>query len=85
MRLSLPSPLRTAPDVRLQTRAEEMANAASHALACALPPLAWPMFAATAPRHHGALGVAAMAVFCATMVAVFLASAVYHALPAMKR
>ncbi|MFT3953938.1 MAG: hemolysin III family protein [Piscinibacter sp.] len=59
-----------------------MANAASHALACALPLIAWPALAAAAPRHAGRLGVASVAVFCATMVLVFLASAVYHALPA---
>ncbi|MBS0434907.1 MAG: hemolysin III family protein [Proteobacteria bacterium] len=81
MRVPLPALLRTAPRARLQTRAEEMANAASHALACALPLLAWPALAAAAPRHNGALGVAAVAVFCITMVLVFLASAVYHALP----
>lgn len=79
--MPLPALLRTAPRARLQTRAEEMANAASHALACALPLAAWPALAAAAPRHNGALGVAAVAVFCITMVLVFLASAVYHALP----
>ena len=52
-----------------------MANAASHALACALPLLAWPALAAAAPPQR-ALGVAAVAVFCITMVLVFLASAI---------
>ena len=78
-------PLRPAANrarARLQTRAEEMANAASHALACALPLLAWPALAVAAPRHNGALGVTtAVAVFCITMVLVFLASADHHALP----
>jgi len=73
---------RTATPSRPQTRAEEIANAASHALACALPLLAWPLLAATAQRQSGTPGVVAVAVFCATMVLVFLASAVYHALPA---
>ena len=82
MRLYLANPLRTAPGARSQTRAEEVANAASHALACALPVMAWPALVEAAPRHAGALGVPSMAVFCATMVLVFLASAVYHALPA---
>lgn len=81
MRLHLPSALRTAPTPRLQTRAEEIANAASHALACLLPVLAWPLLEAAAPRAGGPLGRASVAVFCATMVLVFLASAVYHALP----
>lgn len=75
---------RTATPSRPQTRAEEIANAASHALACALPVIAWPMLAGAAPRQAGALGVASVAVFCATMVLVFLASAIYHALPASR-
>jgi hemolysin III len=81
MRLPLPARLRTAPGPRAQTRAEEIANAASHAAACALPALAWPSLAVVARAHNGATGVAAMAVFCLTMAGVFLASAVYHALP----
>lgn len=81
MRLAFSALLKTAPRARPQTRAEEVANAASHALACVLPVAAWPALAAAAPRHNGALGTAAVAVFCATMVLVFLASAVYHALP----
>lgn len=81
MRLHLLPAPRTAPPPRPQTRAEEIANAASHALACALPLAAWPTLSAAAPRQAGALGTASVAVFCITMVAVFLASAVYHALP----
>jgi len=81
MRLHLPAALRTAPEARAQTRAEEIANAASHALACALPLLAWPTLAASAPRQAGALGTLSVALFCATMALVFLASAIYHALP----
>ena len=82
MRLHLSSAPRTVAPPRAQTRAEEIANAASHALACALPLVAWPVLSAAAPRQASPLGVASVAVFCATMVAVFLASAVYHALPA---
>lgn len=81
MRLPLVSALRRAPAVRSQTRAEEIANAASHALACLLPVLAWPMLASAAPRQGSTLGLVSVAVFCATMVLVFLASAVYHGLP----
>ena len=66
---------------RAQTRAEEVANAASHALACALPVLAWPALAAAGQRQAGAIGVAAVAVFCATMALPFIASALCHALP----
>lgn len=81
MRLHLPTALRTAPTLRPQTRAEEIANAASHALACLLPVLAWPVLESAAARAGSPLGRPAVAVFCATMVLVFLASAVYHALP----
>lgn len=81
MRLHLPAVLQTAPVPRLQTRAEEIANAASHAMACLLPVLAWPLLDGAAPRAGSPLGRAAVAVFCATMVLVFLASALYHALP----
>lgn len=81
MRLIVPPALRSAPVARPQTRAEEIANAASHALACLLPVLAWPMLDMAAPRAGSPLGRASVAVFCATMVLVFLASAVYHALP----
>ncbi len=81
MRLILPSALRSAPVARPQTRAEEIANAASHALACLLPVLAWPLLDLAAPRTDNLMGRASVAVFCATMVLVFVASAVYHALP----
>ena len=84
MRLHLALHSRTATPSRPQTRAEEIANAASHALACALPVIAWPTLADAAPRATGVLGVASVTVFCATMVLVFLASAVYHALPASR-
>lgn len=81
MRLHLPAAPHAASSTRPQTRAEEIANAASHALACLLPVLAWPLLDLAAPRAGSPLGRASVAVFCATMVLVFLASAVYHALP----
>ncbi len=81
MRLNLSLAPRTATPQREQTRAEEIANAASHALGCALPLLAWPLLSAAAQRQSGALGVIAVAVFCITMVLQFVASAVFHALP----
>lgn len=65
---------------RPQTRGEEFANAASHALGfvvvlAALPVLAGEGGTRLVPRHPGAW------VFAVTMLAVFLASALYHALP----
>lgn len=69
-------------DPRAQTRAEELANALSHGLAMLLALAIWPSLAAAAQQQSGRAGAIAMAVFCATMVLQYLASTVYHALPA---
>jgi hemolysin III len=66
---------------REQTLQEELANAASHALGLvmatgAMAALAWLAPARDAARHTGAW------VFVATMLLVYLASSIYHALPA---
>jgi hemolysin III len=66
---------------RDQSRTEEFANAASHALAGLLPLLAWPTLAAAAQRQGGEWSVFAVAVFCVTMELQFIASVVCHALP----
>jgi hemolysin III len=81
MRLTVSLTPPAATPQRAQTRGEEIANAASHALACLLPLLAWPLLSASAQRQSGTLGVVSVAVFCLTMVLQYLASAVYHALP----
>ena len=77
------SPHRTAaaPHPRPQSQAEELANAASHALACMLPLLAWPHLAQAAREQGGDRAVFAVAVFCTTMALQFIASAVCHGLP----
>ena len=67
---------------RAQTRPEEWANAASHALGVALAFAVWPWLADAAQVQGGALGVAAMAVFVGTMALQYAVSAAYHALPA---
>jgi hemolysin III len=66
---------------RMQSPREEIANAASHALAfvaaaVALPVVAWDSAARPTPHRLGVW------VFAATLLVVYLASAVYHALPA---
>jgi hemolysin III len=66
---------------RAQTRPEEWANATSHALGVALAFAVWPWLASAAERQGGGLGVAAMAVFVATMALQYAVSATYHALP----
>jgi hemolysin III len=67
--------------IRTQTRAEEWANAASHALGVVLAAVAWPWLADLAARQGGRMGALAMGCFVATMVLQYAASAVYHALP----
>ena len=69
------------PSPRSQSRTEEWANAASHALGVLLPCAAWPWLAELASRQGGRLGVLAIGLFVATMVLQYGASALYHALP----
>jgi hemolysin III len=68
------------PMLRAEIPSEELANALSHGLGCALAVGAFPLLAAQAwpatPRQ------AALAVFAATMLLMFVASALYHAAPA---
>ncbi len=66
---------------RSQSRAEEWANAASHAAGVLLAIVAWPWLAQAAQQQGGARGVAAMGIFVATMVLQYGASALYHGLP----
>jgi hemolysin III len=66
---------------RSQSRAEEWANAASHAAGALLPFVAWPWLAQAAWQQGGARGAVAMGIFVATMVLQYGSSAVYHALP----
>ena len=66
---------------RTQSRPEEWANAASHAAGVLLALAAWPWLAELAARQGGRLGVAAMAVFLATMALQYAVSALYHGLP----
>jgi hemolysin III len=67
---------------RHQSRAEEWANAASHAAGVVLVFAAWPWLAEAAARQAGTRGVLAMAIFAATLALQYGASALYHALPA---
>jgi len=66
---------------RPQTRGEEIANSTSHGLAllAAVAALVWLVIAA---RAHGAAAIVGAAVFGGTMVLLYLASTLYHALPA---
>jgi hemolysin III len=71
----------TIPEERLQTRGEELANAASHAMALLAAAAAVPVLVVTSARHGSAIHLAATSVFGATMVLLYAVSALYHALP----
>ncbi len=65
---------------RDQSPAEELANCASHGIALLAAVVAAPFIVASA-RAQGVVSMAGAIVFAATMVLLYLASTVYHALP----
>lgn len=73
-------PIETAADSAY--RKEEHANAASHALACALAFVAMPALAQELRVEEHPLRMAALAAFLGSMALTYLISSVYHALPA---
>jgi len=60
---------------------EEIANSVSHGVGVAAATLAAPFLVATAARRGGLLGVAGASVFLASVVILYLASTLYHAMP----
>lgn len=66
---------------RAQTLGEEIANSVSHGLALLAALAAAPVLIMAASRLHAA-NIVGAAVFAATMVLLYLASTLYHALPA---
>jgi hemolysin III len=68
-------------DERIQSRGEEVANSVSHGMGLLLAAVAVPVLIASSARNGTALNVAATSVFAATMVLVYAASALYHAIP----
>lgn len=67
---------------RAQTRGEEIANAVSHGLGFGLAVAVLPVLVVAAVRHGSAADVVGAALFAATMAVLYLASTLYHALPA---
>ena len=68
---------------RSAEQTEEWANAASHGLACVvLAATAWPALAAPPPSPPALATPAGGGVFVATMLLMFVVSALYHAVPA---
>jgi hemolysin III len=66
---------------RPQTDREELANAASHGLGLLLALASLPVVLDFAARRGGVTNVLGVAVFSATMIVLYFASALYHALP----
>jgi hemolysin III len=69
------------PAARSQTQREEQANALSHGLGFVAAAASWPLLSDFAALHGGPLATLGIAVFSLTMMLVYAASMVYHALP----
>ena len=68
-------------DERIQTRGEEIANSLSHGIALLAATAAVPILVGSSVRNGTALNIAATSVFALTMLLVYAASALYHAIP----
>jgi hemolysin III len=66
---------------RPQTLGEEIANSISHGIGLLLALIGAPLLVVSAVRHENATYVAAAIVFAVTMVLLYGASMLYHALP----
>jgi len=66
---------------REQSREEEIANSVSHGLGLIAALVATPFLIEHALRHGDAVFILGASVFAATMVLLYLASTLYHALP----
>lgn len=67
---------------RDQTRGEEWANTLSHGLGCLLAIAALPVLVGSAAQRGRSLEVVAAGLFAGTMILLYLASTLYHAMPA---
>jgi len=68
-------------DVRPQTIAEEIANSLTHGLGLIAAVAAWPALLVAASRRGDPLHTAGACVFGTTLVLLYLASTLYHAVP----
>ena len=69
------------PPIRPQTLGEEIANSVSHGYGLLGALVATPVLVATAARHGGTSRIVGASVYAATLVFLYAASALYHALP----
>lgn len=75
-----PAGVTTSP--RPQTRGEEIANSVTHGLGLVAAVAMAPVLVLTAARNGGTARIVAAATFAATLVLLYLASTLYHAMPA---
>lgn len=66
---------------RPQTAAEEVANALSHGLGLLLAVASLPILVDVASRHGSAANIVGVSIFSATMILLYAASVLFHALP----
>lgn len=69
---------------REQSRGEEIANSISHGIGLIAALAGTPFLVMHAVRHGDAWSIAGSSIFAASMVLLYLASALYHSLPAGK-
>lgn len=74
--------MRPASPKREQSRAEEMANSVSHGVGLGAALVGVPILIVDTARRADAALMVGVSVFCATVLILYLASAIYHALPA---
>ena len=77
-----PHPMTAAPLDRPQTFGEEVANALSHGIGALLALFGLPVLVYAATVRGGAADVVGATLFGVTMIVLYLASTLYHALPA---
>jgi hemolysin III len=69
---------------REQSRAEEIANSSSHAFGLLAALVGTPVLIVHAVRHGDSAFIAGVSIFATTIFLLYLASTIYHALPAGK-
>ncbi len=68
-------------DERPQTLGEEIANSVSHGIGLAGALVAFPLLVVAASQRGDVTGIVSVSVFATTMVLLYLASTLFHALP----
>jgi hemolysin III len=74
-------PDRASPGATNQSLGEEIANSVSHGVGLVVSLVAIPLLLGAAIRHGGLLDIIGASVFAATIVLLYTASTLYHALP----